>query len=91
MNPDLALRQRIEARLDQPRQQFVPRPAFDASVRQADMGAGSYQVGEPRRGVIGFVLLHRIDVTDKYPVTTAICGGALVVILMCVMRGWGLI
>lgn len=91
MNPDTALRQRIEARLDQPRQQFVPRPAFDASVRQADMGAGSYQIGEPRRGVIGFVLLHRIDVTDAHPVKTFVIGVALVYALCYALHSWGLL
>jgi hypothetical protein len=41
---DLAMRQRIEARANQPRVKEVASPAFSATVRQADMGAGCYQI-----------------------------------------------
>lgn len=44
MTIDLALRQRIEARIDQPRQPFAPRSPFDASVRQAEIFVGKYWI-----------------------------------------------
>lgn len=41
---DIALRQRIEARLDRPATVIQLRKPFDASVRQADL-LGQYQIG----------------------------------------------
>lgn len=36
-----------------------------------------------------FLLLYKIDVTDRHPVTTAICGGSITVIFMCLVHAWG--
>jgi hypothetical protein len=57
-----AMRHRLEARAERQPQQSTPRPAFDSSVRQAD-GIGACKQFDP----IGFVLLHKIEVTDRHP------------------------
>lgn len=38
-----------------------------------------------------FLLFYKIDVTDRYPVATLVCGSCLVLILICGMRAWGLL
>lgn len=43
MNPDITLLHRIQLRVNQPRPTITARPAFDATVRQAD-AIGACQV-----------------------------------------------
>lgn len=36
-----------------------------------------------------FILFYKIEVTNRYPVTTAICGTCATVVFMCIVRAWG--
>lgn len=38
------------------------------------------QDASPRRDIIGFLLLHRIEVTDRHPGVMLVCVGALIVL-----------
>ena len=38
-----------------------------------------------------FILLYKIEVTDRHPVTTAICGACLTMLLLCISHTWGLL
>jgi hypothetical protein len=36
-----------------------------------------------------FILLYKIEVTDRHPVATGICGACVTVLLLCIGHAWG--
>jgi hypothetical protein len=38
-----------------------------------------------------FLLLYKIELTDRYPVATLICGASATVLLMCIGKAWGIL
>lgn len=37
-----------------------------------------------------FILLHKIEVTDRHQVATVICGACITVLMLCLSHAWGL-
>ena len=46
------------------------------------------QDAAPRRDIIGFLLLHRIEVTDRNPGVMLACVGALIVLAGVMEQVW---
>jgi hypothetical protein len=38
-----------------------------------------------------FILLYKIEVTDRHPVVTAICGASVTGLLLCIAKAWGVL
>jgi hypothetical protein len=38
-----------------------------------------------------FLLFYKIELTDRYPVTTLICGASTTVLMLCIGKAWGIL
>jgi hypothetical protein len=38
-----------------------------------------------------FLLFYKIELTDRYPVTTLICGASATVLMLCIGKAWGIL
>jgi hypothetical protein len=38
-----------------------------------------------------FILFYKIELTDRYPVATLICGASATVLMMCIGKAWGIL
>jgi hypothetical protein len=38
-----------------------------------------------------FLLFYKIELTDRYPVATLICGASATVLMLCIGKAWGIL
>jgi hypothetical protein len=40
---------------------------------------------------MNFLLFYKIELTDRYPVATLICGASATVLMLCIGKAWGIL